>query len=133
MQVIFRKQAIDFQRRRLAGDVNVLPKRRTAIAATLVVAAVVACCSLAWGWSVDVEHDVACGISTDANGLSLDTAALTRGATVVAVEQLTPVARHVDVGRVVVGTHADMARGCTARVRLIVHPVREALLRAYLR
>lgn len=133
MQVVYRKQAIDFQRRRLAGDVSVLPRRGIVVVAAMVMVAMTGAGIAAWGWSIDVDRDVACGLPASGSGLILDEVSLPRGARLSGVDQQRPVSRRIDADDVIVERNAKVDPGCLATVHLAVHPVREAIVRAFRR
>lgn len=128
---VYRAEAIEFQRRRLAGEIRLMPERRVLVLSGLMLAMFATLCCIAWIWSVPVSRTFACGYRAgELERVLVIASAIPAGAVLERVRLIAPFARELATDQLVASAgEADDTR-CRVELSLRVHPLRQAVDRA---
>lgn len=126
---LYRQQAITFQRRRLAGEVRLLPAPRTAAATAVLVSLIVAFAWLGWYWSVPVVRAVPCAF--DGTTVSVDATTVPAGGRMIRATIDSGPGASVRTENPVAVKNLRADGACVADVELATYPMRHAMSRVF--
>jgi hypothetical protein len=130
-QTLFRKEAIEFQRRRLAGEVHLSPNRGMVIMSLVVLVATALSGVMAWNWSVPVLRNYSCEYRTEPRILiRVSAAEITNEAPILRAMLQSPKKLALKPSQIVTSNSLSADANCNVVLEFSMYPLRQAINRA---
>jgi methionine-rich copper-binding protein CopC len=128
---LYRQEAIEFQRRRLAGEIRLMPERPLLAWSGLMLVLFAAFCSITWMWSIPVSRVFACDYRQNNSGNgSVTVSSIPDNSTLEHAELISPSIRSIALNDVTITKVPTNDAQCKINLSLRVYPLKEAVYRA---
>lgn len=128
---LYRPEAMEFQRRRLAGEVRVMPERRLLLASAVVMVVFALLFVVGWVWAIPVEYSPPCSVIEERHGRTVVAVYLPRGnPQVQSARLINPVRADIAVEDIrFLSTSQGADASCELEATMSIWPVRQAIVR----